>query len=247
MKWALVSHAGLTLLVSIGLGSCNNNPNQSLVDDAGGRKPEDLPKIAEDVFKPVDGGIELSPDQIKGRKPWTLWCAGTEKFWERLSRESYGLIDLLKAIDSRGRSTRFKQMGLINEPGYKQAAKPDRYGLWIDEGVEPEPPAIDPKVYGRSSGIMGFRVFDNPDFKGEAVKKWDGNRYYNDSNYAIDPKLIRPYRVGISCGSCHIAFNPSDPPADPENPKWPNLASAIGNQYIREGPVFAHNVFRNAP
>jgi hypothetical protein len=133
-------------------------------------------------------------------------------------------------------------MGLINEPGYRQAAKPDRYGLWIDEAVEPEPPAIDPKVYGRSSGIMGFRVFDNPDFKGEAVKKWDGNRYYNDPNYAIDPKLIRPYRVGISCGSCHIAFNPSDPPADPENPKWTNLASAIGNQYIREGPVFAHNV-----
>jgi len=64
-------------------------------------------------------------------------------------------------------------MGLINEPGSRQAAKPDQYGLWIDEAVEPEPPAIDPKVYGRSSGIMGFRVFDNPDFKGEAVKKWD--------------------------------------------------------------------------
>jgi hypothetical protein len=159
-----------------------------------------------------------------------------------MSRESYGLIDLLKTIDSRGRSTRFKQMGLINEPGYREAAKPDQYGLWIDEAVEPEPTAIDPKVYGRSSGIMGFRVFDNPDFKGEAVKKWDGNRYYNDSNYAVDPKLIRPYRVGISCGSCHIAFNPSNPPEDPENPKWTNLASAIGNQYIREGPVFAHNV-----
>jgi hypothetical protein len=89
---------------------------------------------------------------------------------------------------------------------------------------------------------MGFRVFDNPDFKGEAVRKWDANRYYNDSDYAVDPKLIRPYRVGISCGSCHIAFNPSNPPEDPENPKWTNLASAIGNQYIREGPVFAHNV-----
>ena len=26
------------------------------------------------------------------------------------------------------------------------------------------------------------------------------------------------------------------------NPKWENLASAIGNQYIREGTVFAPNV-----
>jgi hypothetical protein len=241
-KSVLAGCAGLTLLVGISLDNSGCNNNVSLLDDAGGRKPEDLPEIGDDVFKPMDGGIDLSPDEIKGRNTWNLWCAGTEQFWERMSRESYGLIDLLKAIDSRGRSTRFKQMGLINEPGYRQAAKPDRYGLWIDEGVEPEPPAIDPKVYGRSSGIMGFRVFDNPDFKGEAVKKWDGNRYYNDSNYAVDPKLIRPYRVGISCGSCHIAFNPSNPPEDPENPKWTNLASAIGNQYIREGPVFAHNV-----
>ena len=35
---------------------------------------------------------------------------------------------------------------------------------------------------------------------------------------------------------------PTNPPADPEEPKWENLASAIGNQYIREGKVFAPNV-----
>ena len=34
----------------------------------------------------------------------------------------------------------------------------------------------------------------------------------------------------------------SNPPADPENPRWENLASAIGNQYINEGKVFACNV-----
>src|SRR5258708_31323538 len=105
----------------------------------------------------MDGGIDLSPDEIKGRNTWNLRCAGTEQFWERMSRESYGLIDLLKPIDSRSRPSRFKQMGLINEPGYKQATKPDRDGLWIDEDVEPQPPAIDPKVSGRSSGIMGVR------------------------------------------------------------------------------------------
>jgi hypothetical protein len=242
LRSGLSGCAGLTLLVGICLSNsgCNSKTEASLADDAGGRKPEDLPEIAEDVFKPMDGGITLSAEEIKGRNTWNLWCAGTEQFWERMSRESYGLIDLLKTIDSRGRSTRFKRIGLINEPGYKEAAKPDQYGLWIDEGAEPS--AIDPKVYGRSSGIMGFRIFDNPDFKGDAVKKWDGARYYNDPDYAVDPKLIRPYRVGISCGSCHIAFNPCDPPEDPENPKWSNLASAIGNQYIREGPVFAHNV-----
>jgi hypothetical protein len=243
MKGALNGCAKLVLFLGFGLSNawCNRT-DSSLVDNAGGRKPEDLPEIAEDVFKPMDGGIELTQDEVKGRNTWNLWCAGTEQFWERMSREGYGLIDLLKTIDSRGRSTRFKEMGLINEPGYKQASKPDQYGVWIDEAETPEPSSIDPKVYGHSTGIMGFRLFENPDFKGEAVKKWDANRYYNDPNYAVDPKLVRPYRVGISCGSCHIAFNPSNPPVDPENPKWPNLASAIGNQYLREGPIFAHNV-----
>ena len=243
MKGALNICAKLVLLLGFGLSNAGySKTDSSLVDNAGGRKPEDLPEIAEDVFKPMDGGIELAQDEIKGRNTWNLWCAGTEQFWERMSREGYGLIDLLKTIDSRGRSTRFKDMGLINEPGHKQASKPDQYGLWIDEAETPEPSSIDPKVYGHSTGIMGFRLFENPDFKGEAVKKWDADRYYNDPNYAVDPKLVRPYRVGISCGSCHIAFNPSNPPADPENPKWPNLASAIGNQYLREGAVFAHNV-----
>src|SRR5207244_8966285 len=60
--------------------------------------------------------------------------------------------------------------------------------------------------------------------------------YYNHN------KLVRPYRVVVACGACHIAPNPSNPPADPENPRWENLASAIGNQYINEGKVFACNV-----
>ena len=90
--------------------------------------------------------------------------------------------------------------------------------------------------------FSGFGLFPNPEFNAEARKKWDGNRYMNDPKYYSDNQLIRPYRVGISCGSCHIAPLPTNPPADPENPRWENLASAIGNQYIREGKVFACNV-----
>jgi hypothetical protein len=89
---------------------------------------------------------------------------------------------------------------------------------------------------------MGFRLFPNPDFDDAARKAWDGQRYYSDPDYAVNPSLVKPYRVGVACGACHIAFNPCNPPADPENPAMENLASAIGNQYIREGAVFAHNV-----
>jgi hypothetical protein len=212
------------------------------VDDGGGKEAKDFPEIAADVFKPMDGGITLPPEAIKGRNTWNLWTAGNEQFWDRMSRESFGLMDLLKTIDSRTRARRFAEMGLINQPGLRQATKPDEYGLWIDEVVEPEPKEIDPKVYGRPTGVMGFRLYPNPDFNEEAKKKWDAQRYYNDADYAVGKDLVRPYRVGVSCGSCHIAFNPLKPPADPANPAWENLSSAIGNQYIREGRTFANNV-----
>jgi hypothetical protein len=242
---ALLLAAGCVKPVSIADDGGGRKPEVkpvSIVDDGGGRKPEDFPELAVDVFKPMDGGIALSEDEIRGRNTWDLWCGGDEQFWNRMSQESYGLIDMLKTIDSRNRPNRFRDMGLINTPGYRQATKPDEYGLWIDEAVEPESSAIDPKVYGRSTGIMGFRLFPNPDFDDAAKKKWDGQRYYSDPDYAVNPGLVKPYRVGVSCGACHIAFNPCNPPADPENPKLENLNSAIGNQYIREGAVFAHNV-----
>jgi hypothetical protein len=234
--------ACLFLLLNSG---CKTKPTGSLIDDGGGRTTNDFPELAEDVFKKMDGGIELAPDEVKGRNTWNLWCGGDEQFWERMSREGHGLFDLLKTIDTRKRGTRFKEMGLINQPGYQRATKPDKFGLWLDVPVSPqaaEPGSIKPAVFGRASGVMGFRIFDNPDFKGEAVKKWDSNRFYNDPDYGVQQDLVRPYRIGISCGSCHIAFHPCNPPADPENPSWENLASAIGNQYIREGPVFAPNV-----
>jgi hypothetical protein len=234
------------LLVLLPLLGCDSKrkaqDGKSLVDDGGGRKPEDFPELAIDVFKPMDGGIELSADEIKGRNTWNLWCGGNEKFWDRVARENMGLFDLLKTIDSRNRDKRFAEAGLINQPGFKQASKPDKNGIWLDEAVEPEPPGIDSKVYGRPTGVMGFRLFDNPDFTGDAAKNWDAEKFYNDPVYATTKGLVRPYRVGVSCGSCHIAFHPCNPPADVNNPKWENLASAIGNQYINEGKVFAPNV-----
>ena len=114
--------------------------------------------------------------------------------------------------------------------------------MWLDEPTEPEPAGIDEKVYGKPSGVLGFRLFPNPEFNDEARKKWDGDRFMNDPSYYNNNKLVRPYRVGVACGSCHIAPHPTNPPADPENPGWENLASAIGNQYIREGKVFGPNV-----
>ena len=211
---------------------------------AAGLTTADFPQITEDIFKPMDGGIELSAEEIMGRNTWNLWSGGNQHFWNRTAQDSYGLMDLLKMLDNRKypRGERFKTLGLANEPGFRAATKPNEFGLWLDEQVEPEPAGIDEKVYGKPSGVLGFRLFPNPEFDEKARQKWDGNRFMNDPGYYNDNKLVRPYRVGVACGSCHIAPNPSKSPDDPENPRWENLASAIGNQYIDEGKVFACNV-----
>ena len=209
-----------------------------------GLTPNDFPQITADIFQPMDGGIKLAPNEVMGRNTWNLWSGGNQHFWNHVAQDSFGLMDLLKMLDNRKypRGERFKTLGLVNEPGFRAATKPDEYGLWLDEQVEPEPAGIDDKIYGKPSGVLGFRLFPNPEFDGEARKKWDGARFVSDPHYYSNNTLVRPYRVGVACGACHIAPNPSNPPADPENPRWENLASAIGNQYIREGKVFAPNV-----
>jgi hypothetical protein len=73
------------------------------IDDAkaAGKTTADFPQITADVFKPMDGGIELRPAEIMGRNTWNLWTGGNQYFWDRIAREGYGLIDLLKMVDSR--------------------------------------------------------------------------------------------------------------------------------------------------
>ena len=240
-----LARVGSWLFACVALVSCTKNEP---IDEAkaAGKSTADFPQITADIFKPMDGGIDLSPEEIMGRNTWNLWSGGNQHFWNHAAQDSYGLMDLLKMLDNRKfpRGERFETLGLVNEPGFRAPSKPDDFGLWLDEPVDPEPAGIDENVYGKPSGVLGFRLFPNPEFNDEARKKWDGKRFSEDKAYYNDNKLIRPYRVGVACGACHIAPNPSNPPADPENPRWENLASAIGNQYINEGKVFACNVER---
>ena len=63
------------------------------IDEANptGLPTADLPQITADIFKPMDGGIELTPEQIMGRNTWNLWTSGNQYFWDRIAREGYGL------------------------------------------------------------------------------------------------------------------------------------------------------------
>ena len=80
--------------------------------------------------------------------------------------------------------------------------------------------------------------FPNPAFDEAAARRWDPERYYTDPTYYNDQTLVRPYRVGMSCGLCHVGPNPIKPPADPNNPAWANLSSNVGAQYFWIDRIF---------
>ena len=255
-----VAYPCTLIILTLMLSGCSwFSKNEVKEDDAKllGKTADDFPSLSVDVFHKMDNGAQLSDAEIRGRNDWILWTGGSQVFLERLSRESYGLSDTLKLIDSRDRPRRFDDFGLVNEPGYKTPAKPDKYGVWIDVPVEGAgdnvdaaiaEAGIDESVYGRSTGIMGLRLYPNPDFDAEAQAKWDAEKYYNVDDkpewrdYSINPELVRPYKVGMTCGICHVAPNPLNPPENPTEPAWENLVSALGNQYFREGAVFASNL-----
>ena len=220
---------------------------RSAVDEAKkmGKSPSDFPETAANVFQEMDGGISLTEDEIKGRNTWMLWTGGNQAFWDYMAGHSFGNLDLLKTLSSYpsgkykySRDNRFTYLGLMNEPGFKKSTQPDQYGLWLDEPTEMESHGIDPSVYGKSSGVLGLRLFPNPYFDEEAKKKWDGNRFYTDPSYYLNPKLIRPYRVGMSCAFCHVGPHPLYPPKDPDNPQWENMSTNVGAQYFWIGRIF---------
>src|SRR6266576_3104165 len=101
MKIPSIAIAGSSaLLFCLSLAGCKKNEP---VDEAkaAGLTTADFPQITADVFKPMDGGIALSPEEIMGRNTWNVWSGRNQYFWDRIARRGYGLIDLLKMVDSR--------------------------------------------------------------------------------------------------------------------------------------------------
>ena len=203
--------------------------------------------------------------EIEGRNMWLVWTAGNDRLWDRLTIDSLGTFDLLKTISSHpgigyGRHNRFRYLGLVNEPCFAAAAGPDpgRFGLWLDvrDPTCPPDPFADAQrypgvkigargttvpigsYYGEPTGIVGLRLFPNPDFDERARRRWNADRFYKDPAYYSDRDLVRPYRVGMSCAFCHVGPNPIKPPPDPESPAWEHLSSNVGAQYFWWDRVF---------
>lgn len=184
---------------------------------------------------------------------------------------AFDLLKIISSQPSLGysRQDRWRYLGLVNEPCFEQPTGPrkDRFGLWLDvpgKGCTPDPFENEAKYpgvrigargqsladgstlpvgsyYGYASGVVGLRLFPNPAFDAKAAKAWDPERYYTDPTYYNRKDLVRPYRVGMSCGFCHVGPSPIHPPADPEHPAYANLSSSVGAQYMWVDRLFIFN------
>ncbi|RZL87868.1 MAG: hypothetical protein EOP82_24940 [Variovorax sp.] len=265
------------LLGCMVLAACFKAPQPGDVFDEAklaGRDASSFPHASEDYFRDMDGGVALTPEEIKGRNMWLVWSGGNDRFWTQMTDYTFGAFDLLKVVSSHptlgySRANRWEYLGLVNEPCFQPAAGPDksRRGLWLD--VRSKDCALDPfeneskypgvaigsrgkplgdgttqpvgSFYGWGTGISGLRLFPNPAFDEKAAKEWDADRYYTDPSYYNRKDLVRPYRVGMSCGFCHVGPSPVKPPADPNNPKFENLSSSVGAQYMWVDRLFIFN------
>ncbi|MGB1562052.1 MAG: hypothetical protein ACPHN2_11190 [Sinimarinibacterium flocculans] len=121
-------------------------------------------------------------------------------------------------LDTRTRPYRFSKWGMINDPDCEQG---DASTNWYDKCPDPH-----------SSGVLGYRKYHADPLKDESGK------------VVFDP-ATSPYRedelqknlryvLGGPCVQCHVAFDPTNPPENPNEPEWENLHATIGNQYTMQ-------------
>ena len=149
------------------------------------------------------------------------------------------------------RDSRWHWLGAVNEPCFEKPTAPDpkRFGLWLDvrsANCAPDPFEDETKYpgvkigargttfkdgsslpvgsyFGYGTGILGLRLFPNPDFDQAAKDKWDPERYYTD------PELLQRSRSGAPVPGRHgVRVLPCRPEPDPP---------AGRSRAIRNGPI----------
>mgnify|MGYP003627813964 CR=1 FL=1 len=173
---------------------------------------------------------EMRAQVRRGRDVWFKGTFGNQdEIYLHFSRTTpEGIKDIWYPwLDTRNRDERFSKYGLINDP---DCTKGDESTHYWDRCPDPH-----------SSGVLGYRKYyadPTKDKNGEVVFD-PRNSPYRDDELQKNLRFV----IGHPCVQCHVGFDPTNPPADPNNPKWENLSSTIGNQHINQPEMF----FQGAP
>ena len=100
--------------------------------------------------------------------------------------------------------------------------------------------------FGTSTGTVGLRKFPNPRFNRAEWEKsggWAGyiNLKKDASGLAAidDTSIEPPFRIGMACAHCHAGYSALNPPVNNAFPKWENINTMAGNQYLTAGQIWA--------
>jgi len=174
--------------------------------------------------------------------------------WDYLAQHGFGTAgpDQGHRLPGGG-PHRLAEIGIINQPGFQMAAKP--------ESVRPVHRRTEAGRSGRADRfedrLLHVRAFVRPSWdcasptiqSSTLRRKPSGMKHVGPDGH--QPRFLRetaitstirnwpaPTSSGWACAFCHVGPDPVRPPADPENPKWENLNDFVGAQYLKVWAVF---------
>lgn len=169
----------------------------------------------------------------QARRGRDVWFKGTfgnqDEIYLHFSRTTpNGIKDIWYPwLDTRERSQRFTKYGVINDPDCTEG---DASTHFWDKCPDPH-----------SSGVLGYRKYYADPIKDSTGKvTFDPQTSPYDAN---ELKENKRFVIGHPCVQCHVGIDPTNPPANPNLPKWENLSATIGNQHINQPTMF----FQGAP
>ena len=174
-------------------------------------------RLVSSLFKDVEKTNPAEARRLRervrrGRDVWFKGTFGNQDLNNIHLPRTTGPVNYEPWMDTRERKHRFTKWGFINDP---DCVEGDEKSYWMDVCADPH-----------SSGVLGYR------------------KYTADPSPGFDPKTS-PYQkgelaqqkrfvIGHPCVQCHVGFDPTNPPKDPNEPKWENIDGLIGNQHINQ-------------
>ena len=157
----------------------------------------------------------------RGRDAWFKGTFGNQDYFAlHVGNGLYGeprYPDQTHWLDTRNRDDRYRLWGMINDPDCEAG---DESTYWLDRCADP-----------KSSGVVGLRKYINDDPP-------EGFDPYTTPYQEGEIGDSRRFVIGQACAVCHVAFDPTHPPPDPNAPGWEHLTGHIGNQYTNNTMQF---------